>query len=197
MRFAEIAVNAAAPIRQTFTYAIPDDVHVEPGQAVYVPFGARTLQGIVVSLTETSEFEQTREITDVIDPRPLLSLEHIALARWLSEYYIAPLFDCISLMLPPGFRRKPLIMLRPLASLDEVPTLRLTDLQANVLRRAIELGEIDMDDLKREVKLPRVAGRDRGADQARLPPALLPARPAADCAEGRTPASARHARRGG
>ena len=108
MPFAEIAVNAAAPIRQTFTYRVPDGVHVEPGQAVYVPFGARSLQGIIAGLSEHSEFEQTREITDVIDPRPLLSPEHIALARWLSEYYLAPFFDCVSLMLPPGFRRKPL-----------------------------------------------------------------------------------------
>ena len=106
----------------------------------------------------TSEFEQTREISDVIDPRPLLSSENIALARWLSEYYLAPLFDCISLMLPPGFRRKPLIMLRPLASIAEIPTLRLTDLQAAVLRRAIELGEVDADELKREVKLPGAPG---------------------------------------
>jgi primosomal protein N' (replication factor Y) (superfamily II helicase) len=131
MPFAEVAVNAAAPIRQTFTYATPDGVHVEPGQAVYVPFGARTLQGIVTGLSDTSEFAQTREIGDVIDPRPLISAEHVALARWLSDYYLAPLFDCIALMLPPGFRRKPLIMLRPLASLDELASLRLTDLQSS------------------------------------------------------------------
>jgi len=158
MPFAEVAVNAAAPIRQTFTYGIPDGVHVEPGQAVYVPFGARTLQGIVVGLSEHSEFEQTRELTDVIDPRPLLSPEHIALARWLSEYYLAPLFDCVSLMLPPGFRRRPLIMLRPLASFEEIPSLKLTDLQAAVLRRAIELGEVEADELKREVKLRGAPG---------------------------------------
>jgi primosomal protein N' (replication factor Y) len=158
MPFAEVAVNAAAPIRQAFTYGIPEGVYVEAGQPVYVPFGARTLQGIVVALSDTSEFEQTRELGDVIDPRPLLSAEHIALARWLSDYYLAPLFDCISLMLPPGFRRKPLVMLRPLASLAEVGDLRLTNLQAAVLRRAIELGEVEADELKRATKLPRAAG---------------------------------------
>jgi primosomal protein N' (replication factor Y) len=151
--FAEVAVNAAAPLRQTFTYRVPDGLPIEPGQAVYVPFGSRTLQGIVVALSEQSEFAQTRDIADIIDPRPLLSPAHIALARWLSAYYLAPLFDCISAMLPPGFKRRPLVMLRPLASLEEIPHLKLTDLQAAVVRRAIELGELEADELKREVKL--------------------------------------------
>jgi primosomal protein N' (replication factor Y) len=61
-------------------------------------------------------------------------------------------------MLPPGFRRKPLVMLRPLASLSELAELRLTDLQENVLRRAIDLREVEVDELKRSVKMPRVAG---------------------------------------
>jgi primosomal protein N' (replication factor Y) (superfamily II helicase) len=153
MPFAEVAVNAAAPLRQTFTYRIPDGLPITAGQAVYVPFGSRTLQGIVVDLREQSEFAQTRDIADIIDPRPLLTPEHLELARWLSDYYLAPLFDCISLMLPPGFKRRPLVMLRPLASLDEIPQLRLTDLQAAVLKRGIELGETEAEELRRELKL--------------------------------------------
>jgi primosomal protein N' (replication factor Y) len=56
-------------------------------------------------------------------------------------------------MLPPGFKRRPLVMLRPLASLDEIPQLKLTELQAAVLKRAIELGETDTDELRRALKL--------------------------------------------
>ena len=153
MPFAEVAVNAAAPLRQTFTYRIPDGLPIEPGQAVYVPFGSRTLQGIVVEMSETASVAQTRDIADVIDFRPLLSPAHLQLARWLSDYYLAPLFDCISLMLPPGFKRRPLVMLRPLASIGELPHLKLTDLQAAVLGRAIELGETEAEQLRRELKV--------------------------------------------
>ena len=120
---------------------------------MYVPFGSRTLQGIVVETSETASVAQTRDIADVIDLRPHLSPAHIQLARWLSDYYLAPLFDCISLMLPPGFKRRPLVMLRPLASVEELPHLKLTDLQATVLRRAIELGETDAEQLRRELKI--------------------------------------------
>ena len=116
MPFAEVAVNAAAPLRQTFTYRIPDGLPIEPGQAVYVPFGSRTLQGIVVEGSDSASVAQTRDISAIIDVRPLLSPAHLQLARWLSNYYLAPLFDCVSLMLPPGFKRRPLVMLRPLAS---------------------------------------------------------------------------------
>ncbi|TMF08095.1 MAG: primosomal protein N' [Chloroflexi bacterium] len=153
MPFAEVAVNAAAPLRQTFTYRIRDGLPIEPGQAVYVPFGSRTLQGIVVERTDSASVAQTRDIADIIDVRPLLSPTHLQLARWLSEHYLAPLFDCISLMLPPGFKRRPLVMLRPLASLEELSLLKLKDLQATVLRRAIELGEIEAEQLRREVKV--------------------------------------------
>ena len=44
MPYAEVAVNAAAPIRQTFTYRLPDALPVAVRQAVYVPFGPRPLQ---------------------------------------------------------------------------------------------------------------------------------------------------------
>ena len=50
MPFAEVAVNAAAPLRQTFTYRVPDGLAVAPGHAVYVPFGARSLQGVVIRI---------------------------------------------------------------------------------------------------------------------------------------------------
>src|SRR5207244_11830323 len=114
---------------------------------------SRTLQGIVVERTDSASVAQTRDIANIIDVRPLLSPTHLQLARWLSEHYLAPLFDCISLMLPPGFKRRPLVMLRPLASLEELSPLKLKDLQATVLRRAIELAEREAEQLRREVKV--------------------------------------------
>ncbi|KKL11575.1 hypothetical protein LCGC14_2544470 [marine sediment metagenome] len=36
MAYAEVAVNAAAPIRQTFTYRIPDGLSLKVWHAVYV-----------------------------------------------------------------------------------------------------------------------------------------------------------------
>ncbi|HSP56228.1 MAG TPA: primosomal protein N' [Dehalococcoidia bacterium] len=156
MSFAEVAVNAAAPIRQTFTYRVPDGLEAVPGHAVYVPFGSRTLQGIVMEVTAEAGYPEAREIEAVIDPRPLLSAERIALARWMSAHYLAPLFDCVSLMLPPGSKQRPLTALTPLATVDEIPALGLTEKQARALTYIIERGEAQAEELKREMGLTNV-----------------------------------------
>ena len=108
MGYAEVSVNSPVAQRRTFSYAIPSGLSVDVGQAVRVPFGDKLLQGIVLELTRYPSVEETREIAAVIEPRPVLSPSHVLLARWLSEYYLSPLFDAVALMLPPGFERKAL-----------------------------------------------------------------------------------------
>jgi primosomal protein N' (replication factor Y) len=153
MAYAEVAVNAAAPIRQTFTYRIPDGKSLSVGHAVYVPFGSRRLQGIVMEVTETPAFADARDVEAVIDPQPLLSPERAALARWLSDHYLAPLFDCVSPMLPPGFKRKPLTVLRPLVSPDELPGIDLTDRQQAALTYLFAEGQAEQDRLRKALRL--------------------------------------------
>ncbi|MBN1368534.1 MAG: DEAD/DEAH box helicase, partial [Dehalococcoidales bacterium] len=106
MGYAEVSVNSPIARRQSFSYAIPPGLSVAVGQAVLVPFGAKVLQGIVVALTEFPAVEETREISGLIDTMPLLTPVQVAWAHWLSEYYLAPLWDCVALMLPPGFERR-------------------------------------------------------------------------------------------
>ncbi len=106
MGYAEVAVNAPVAQRRTFSYGIPPSLSLSVGQAVWVPFGARTLQGIVCRLSEHPEVPETKDVIGVIDPRPLLTPARVELARWVSEHYLAPLFDAAALMLPPGFERK-------------------------------------------------------------------------------------------
>ena len=106
MKYAEVAVNSPIARRRSFSYSIPSWLTVNVGQGVWVPFGSRTLQGIVVELTDYSSVENTREIENVISPEPLLSSYQVNLASWISDYYLSPLFDALSLMLPPGFERR-------------------------------------------------------------------------------------------
>jgi primosomal protein N' (replication factor Y) len=106
MKYAEVSVNSPAARRRAFSYAVPDGMDVREGQAVLVPFGEKVLQGVVIQLSSVPAVEDTREIIGVITPGPLLSAHHLALARWISDYYLAPLFDAVALMLPPGFERR-------------------------------------------------------------------------------------------
>ena len=146
MKYAEVSVNAPAAQRQTFSYSIPSELTVDVGQAVYVPFGQKTVQGIVVELADVPAFEPTRDITGVVESQPLLSAKQILLAKWLSEYYLSPLFDAIALMLPPGFERRVLTVIARTAgdcdaSALNAPQQALLDLLNN--RSTIKLKEIE------------------------------------------------------
>ena len=67
MRYAEVSVNSPVARRRTFSYAVPPGLSLQEGQAVWVPFGEKILQGIVVELTSVPAVEESREIIDVIE----------------------------------------------------------------------------------------------------------------------------------
>ncbi|MDO8688064.1 MAG: hypothetical protein Q7K41_05690, partial [Dehalococcoidales bacterium] len=117
MGYAEVCVNSPVAQRQTFSYAIPSGLNVAVGQAVWVPFGEKLLQGIVLALSDYPAVAETKEIAGLIEPQPLLSPAQVSLAYWISQHYLAPLFDAVALMLPPGFERKALTFI----SLRQIP----------------------------------------------------------------------------
>ncbi|MDE2803015.1 MAG: DEAD/DEAH box helicase family protein, partial [Chloroflexota bacterium] len=104
-RYAEVAVDArTGKAGDTFTYSIPPYMHVKPGHLVRVPFGPRTLNGVVTGLRKTPNVDYTRHIASLVEEQPLLTPERIELGRWLADYYQAPAFDAFAPMLPPGMR---------------------------------------------------------------------------------------------
>ncbi|MCD6567188.1 MAG: primosomal protein N' [Dehalococcoidia bacterium] len=105
MKYAEVAVNSPATHR-TYCYAIPEHLKVKPGQAVWVPFGSRTIQGIVVELNEQPSVETVKELSGVTGLLPLLTPAQLELARWMSKRYFSPLFECLALMFPPNFQHR-------------------------------------------------------------------------------------------
>ncbi len=71
-----------------------------------VPFGPRLLRGIVTGISDISRVPETRDIISIISPLPLITPERISLASWIADYYVAPIFNSLALMLPPGFNSK-------------------------------------------------------------------------------------------
>ncbi len=150
MGYAEVSVNSPVSRRQSFSYAIPPGLSVAIGQAVFVPFGAKTLQGIVVELTELPAVEQTKDISGVIESKPLLSSAQIGWAKWLSEYYLAPLWDCVSLMLPPGFERRVLTFFA-LSPNQEYDKSALTPDQLKVLEMIKDSPKTGLKELEKQL----------------------------------------------
>jgi primosomal protein N' (replication factor Y) len=129
MNYAEVAVNSPGS-RSTFSYAIPLGLSTSVGQAVWVPFGSRIVQGIVLELSDKPAVEQTKEIAGIITDSAPLSPIQIDLAQWIREHYFAPPFDALSLMLPPGFERRATTCFQVTGSQADLP---LTPEQRQVL----------------------------------------------------------------
>ena len=106
MRYAEVAVDAPLGVNRTLTYSIPPRMEVVPGILVWVPLGARPVQGMVFETSARTALETTRPIISTIGPDALLPPWGLELARWLSRYYLSSLFEAVALMLPPGFRTR-------------------------------------------------------------------------------------------
>ncbi len=105
--FAEVVVFSparASEDRPAFTYHIPDSLggRIEPGSLVVVPLGSRRLYGLVVGMSDRARVPETRPVLSLADPKPVLTQEQIKLARWMRREYLASLYECVELMLPPG-----------------------------------------------------------------------------------------------
>ena len=149
MGYAEVSVNSPVAQRRAFSYAIPSGLSIEVGQAVWVPFGDKLLQGIVLELSRYPSVEETREIAGVIEPRPLLSPSHVLLARGISEHYLSPLFDAVALMLPPGFERKVITFISSPSTAHEHDISSLTQEKRDVLELVRKQGKVSLRELEK------------------------------------------------
>lgn len=153
MNYAEVAVNSPGS-RSTFCYAIPPGLNISAGQAVWVPFGSRVIQGIVLRLSDEPSVEETKEIAGIVTDFPLLSPIQIQLAQWISEHYFAPPFDALALMLPPGFERRAITCFQLTDSQVDLP---LTPEQKQILhimrgKKKISLPELEKAIGKRKAR---------------------------------------------
>ncbi len=105
--YLEIAVNVPSA-SGIFHYHLPQELEgqVSAGGLVLVPFGPQVVQGVIVGFTDQPDVSETRPILDLLDPAITLTAGQIELARWMSHAYLAPLADCIGLMLPPGLEQR-------------------------------------------------------------------------------------------
>jgi primosomal protein N' (replication factor Y) len=102
--YADVALPV--PLDRAFTYSV-GDLAPEIGARVLVPFSGQRLLGIVVALHDNppapaadSKPVELKKIERLLDDAALLSLELLDLARWIAQYYCAPLGEVLRGMLP-------------------------------------------------------------------------------------------------
>ena len=102
--YADVALPV--PLDRAFTYSL-GDLTPEIGARVLVPFAGQRLLGVVVALHDNppapaadSKPVELKKIDRLLDDAALLSPELLDLARWIAQYYCAPLGEVLRGMMP-------------------------------------------------------------------------------------------------
>ena len=101
---AKIAVSAATfAIDKPYSYRVPEDMRLQPGQRVQLPFGRgnRRTEGVVLSV-ESGDESRLKSVERVLDESPILTRNQLLLAAFIRERYFCTLYDAIRAMLPAG-----------------------------------------------------------------------------------------------
>lgn len=107
MRYIEVIVPL--PLEANFTYLVPDkwETIVNIGMRVIVPFGKKKLYTAIVSHIHTQKPDvpyTIKEITDLLDTKPILRHPQLKFWEWISNYYMATLGEVYQSAIPAGLK---------------------------------------------------------------------------------------------
>jgi primosomal protein N' (replication factor Y) len=100
--FLRVAINI--PSEKVFTYSVPEELKrdVLVGKRVLVPFGKRKMTGYILEVADDSEWNDTKDVLEILDRDPLFSEKDLLFYRWMSDYYMHPLGKSLKSILPSG-----------------------------------------------------------------------------------------------
>lgn len=93
-------------LNKTFDYRIPDNINIKIGNKVKVLFNNRIIYGIIINIKDNTEYEQTNEILDVVNPNIYLNNELLELGKYLSKETLTTLIKAYQTMLPSSLKVK-------------------------------------------------------------------------------------------
>jgi len=106
-------VALPVPVAKAFSYLVPNSPSAAAmvpaiGTRVRVPFGRRSLIGLVVGVPQAlpagEEISRYKAISEVLDAAPLAPSEWLESLRWAASYYQQPLGEVIGAALPARLR---------------------------------------------------------------------------------------------
>ena len=104
---AEVLVELKSKnIDKTFSYKIPDNLNVQIGQRVLVPFGKQKLEGFILKITNEIPEYQVKEIISLIDENPVINEEMLELGKYISKKTLCNLISAYQTMLPTALKAK-------------------------------------------------------------------------------------------
>ncbi|MBD5560883.1 MAG: primosomal protein N' [Clostridia bacterium] len=105
--YARVIVDIAHPdVDRVFDYLVPEGMELEAGCRVAVPFGRQKKEGLIVSLSETTEVPagKLRPVLRRLDAMPALRPEDFRIAEYLAATYHTTMAQALRLLLPSRLR---------------------------------------------------------------------------------------------
>ncbi len=103
-------INSTREFDREYDYLIPEDLKgkVVPGVRVAVPFGRgnSSREAYVLSIKNSSDTENLKEIKKVLDKEPVLDESMLYLGEWMKRRYICTYSDALKCMTPAGIGLK-------------------------------------------------------------------------------------------
>ena len=98
--FAQVALPL--PLHAAYSYRIPDALgdRVVPGARVVVPVRGRRMTGLVLSTGSEPPAAAARDILEAPDAEPAVTSAVLRTARWVADYYAAPIGLALRAALP-------------------------------------------------------------------------------------------------
>jgi len=156
-----VSVALDLPLPRHFDYLAADSSPADIGRVIEVPFGSRTLRGLIVGWQPQASVDIAKLKTAIAIERsiPPMPAEWLALTHFCSRYYHSPLGAVIAMALPPALRRiggepddvepDPLLTLTALGR-EALATPGRDTLARRLLQRLAEEGACHKSRLRRE-----------------------------------------------
>jgi primosomal protein N' (replication factor Y) len=156
--YVEIAVNVPQ-VEGVFHYHLPAEFAgiISTGHLVEVPFGRQQVQGIVLRQVEKPGVRDTKAVSALLDPLPVLTPLQIELAHSIAESTISSLAATINMMLPPGLGKQADSLYEVQRGKSASTLKPLTTLQIRLLKLLEERGQLRGRQIDRA--MPRVNWR--------------------------------------
>jgi primosomal protein N' (replication factor Y) len=132
-------------------YALPEAMRemVGIGSRVRVPVRTRVLTATVIALLDESDVRGMREVTELLNDRPMIRPSMLDLAGWMADYYCCPLETAVRSVLPVAVRDGKVSdrrlnvasLVGPVGEGDLESLMRRAPRQVEALRALIEAGE--------------------------------------------------------
>lgn len=154
--FASVIIDQdTKALNKVFDYLVPQGVDISVGARVSVPFGQRTLQGFVIALKESCDYDASKikKLYGVMDDFALIKPEHIQLMKYMCDEFHLRQTSVLRLLVPSEIREgkvRELFEKYAVLGKYDLQNLNRAKKQQEIIKKLQIEGKILISDLKKE-----------------------------------------------